>query len=262
MSEQGVTQITQTNGQEQLILPPTEAPGIENLKEQRKRKLIRPRSEAWKEFTKFKDQEGHEKARCNFCKKEFFADSSRNGTTNLRAHMTKCKGKEEKKQALLSFEQNSAGLGVNGEKMGTISSWRFDQDAIRQALASMIILDELPFSFVEREGFKKFVAAACPRFHIPSRWTITRDCFDLYLVEKTKLKSYLRSNSQIVCLTTDTWTSLQKMNYMCLTIHFIDNDWKLNKRILSFCPISGHSGKEIGMAVERCLLDWEKKLAE
>jgi hypothetical protein len=157
----------------------------------------------------------------------------------------------------LSFEQNSAGLGVNGEKMGTISSWRFDQDAIRQALASMIILDELPFTFVEREGFKKFVAAACPRFHIPSRWTITIDCFDLYLVKKTKLKSYLISNSQRVYLTTDTWTSLQKMNYMCLTIHFIDNDWKLNKIILNFCPISGHSGKEIRMTVERCLLDWE-----
>jgi BED zinc finger len=103
MSEQGVTQITQINGQEQLILPPTEAPGAENLKEQRKKKFIRPRSEAWKEFTKFKDQEGHEKARCNFCKKEFFADSSRNGTTNLRAHMTKCKGKEEKKISIIVF---------------------------------------------------------------------------------------------------------------------------------------------------------------
>jgi hypothetical protein len=39
MSEQGVTQITQINGQEQLILPPTEAPGAENLKEQRKNNL-------------------------------------------------------------------------------------------------------------------------------------------------------------------------------------------------------------------------------
>jgi hypothetical protein len=44
---------------------------------------------------------------------------------------------------------------------------------------------------------------------------------------------------------------------MCLIVHFIDNDWKLNKRILSFCPISSHSGKEIGMTIERCLLDWE-----
>jgi hypothetical protein len=169
--------------------------------------------------------------------------------------MTKCKGK--KKKTLLYFEQNPAGLGVNSEKVGMIVRWRFDQNAIRQALASMIILDELPFSFVEGEGFKKFVTIFCPRFHIPSRWSIIRDCIDLYLLEKTKLKSYLRSNSQRVCLTTDTWTSLQKNNYMCLIVHFIDNDWKLNKRILIFCLISSHSGKEIGMTIERCLLDWK-----
>jgi hypothetical protein len=32
--------------------------------------------------------------------------------------MTKCKGKEEKKQALLSFEKNPTNLGAGGEKNG------------------------------------------------------------------------------------------------------------------------------------------------
>jgi hypothetical protein len=80
---------------------------------------------------------------------------------------------KKKKQALLFFEKNSTNLGVVGEKMGKISNWRFDQDAIRQALACMNILVELSFSFVE-EGFKKFVAMTCPHFRIPSRFTITR----------------------------------------------------------------------------------------
>ncbi|CAO2816261.1 unnamed protein product [Amaranthus hypochondriacus] len=43
---------------------------------------------------------------------------------------------------------------------------------------------------------------------------------------------------------------------MCLTAHFIDNDWKLNKRILNFCPISSHKGQAIGKAIEKCLLAW------
>ncbi|KAJ8767800.1 hypothetical protein K2173_020740 [Erythroxylum novogranatense] len=43
---------------------------------------------------------------------------------------------------------------------------------------------------------------------------------------------------------------------MCLTVHFIDNDWKLNKRIINFCPIDSHKGEAIGMAVERCLIEW------
>ena len=44
----------------------------------------------------------------------------------------------------------------------------------------MIILDELPFSFVEKEGFKKFMRKVQPLFHIPSRRTITRDCYEVY----------------------------------------------------------------------------------
>ena len=48
----------------------------------------------------------------------------------------------------------------------------------------MIILDELPFKFVERKGFKRCMSLACPRFRIPSRWTITRDYYQLYIDEK------------------------------------------------------------------------------
>uniref|UniRef100_A0A3Q7IHG7 Uncharacterized protein n=1 Tax=Solanum lycopersicum TaxID=4081 RepID=A0A3Q7IHG7_SOLLC len=32
----------------------------------------------------------------------------------------------------------------------------------------MIIVDELPFSFVEKEGFKNFMRVTMPQFHIPS----------------------------------------------------------------------------------------------
>ena len=44
---------------------------------------------------------------------------------------------------------------------------------------------------------------------------------------------------------------------MCLTVHWIDIDWKLNKRILNFCPISSHKGDELDKAVDKCLIEWE-----
>jgi hypothetical protein len=122
--------------------------------------------------------------------------------------MTKCKDKEEEKKASLSFEKNPTNLGVAGEKKNTISNLRFDQYTIKQALACMIILDELFFSFVEGEGFKKFMATVYPQFCTPSRFTITMDYFNVYITEKTKLKDYFRLNNQRVCLTIDTWTYL------------------------------------------------------
>ena len=97
---------------------------------------------------------------------------------------------------------------------------------------------------------------ACPRFRIPSRWTIARDCYQLYIDEKIRLKKFLKFSSQRVSLTIDTWTSLQKVNYMCLTAHFLDNDWNLNKKILNFLTISSHRGDAIDKAIEKCLHDW------
>ncbi|OMO50231.1 hypothetical protein CCACVL1_30563 [Corchorus capsularis] len=66
----------------------------------------------------------------------------------------------------------------------------------------------------------------------------------------------MNSNRFRVSLTTDTWTSIQKSNYMCVTAHYVDDDWKLVKRIISFYPISGHKGEMLGKALEKCLKDW------
>ena len=59
------------------------------------------------------------------------------------------------------------------------------------------------------EGFKDFVAALCPKFHIPSRWTVSRDCYGLFMDGKNEL-NLLLSGSNRVCLTTDTWTSIKE----------------------------------------------------
>ncbi|KAL4592656.1 hypothetical protein LXL04_005659 [Taraxacum kok-saghyz] len=46
---------------------------------------------------------------------------------------------------------------------------------------------------------------------------------------------------------------------MCLTAHFIDDDWTLHNRIINCCPIVGHSGVLIGRAIEKCLVEWGLK---
>jgi len=49
---------------------------------------------------------------------------------------------------------------------------------------------------------------------------------------------------------------MQNLNYMCLITHFIDIDWKIHKRILSFCLVENHKGETLGKVVEMYLLDW------
>ncbi|KAL4349929.1 hypothetical protein AHAS_Ahas10G0091100 [Arachis hypogaea] len=47
------------------------------------------------------------------------------------------------------------------------------------------------------------------------------------------------------------------MAYMCLTVHFIDVDWKLQKKILNFCQVTNHTGEIMAQNVEACLNSWK-----
>lgn len=116
------------------------------------------------------------------------------------------------------------------------------------------MIDELPFRHVKKKGFRNFCLVMEPKFFVPSRITIARDCLNLFLDEKQKLKKVLRKQRE--CLTTDTWTSIQNLNYTCVTGHWIDNDWNLHKRILSFCIVPNHKDETISKQLNKCLQDW------
>lgn len=117
----------------------------------------------------------------------------------------------------------------------------------------MLIIDELPFSFVEGEGFLEFCRQLCPSFEVPSRRTICRDVLQLYWDSIESLKKLFSESLHGVSLTTDTWTSIQNVNYMVLTAHFIDGNWNLHKRIINFCVITSHKGENIGKLIVHCI---------
>ena len=38
--------------------------------------------------------------------------------------------------------------------------------------------------------------------------------------------------------------------------HFIDNDWMLQKKMINFCQVKSHMGKNLARMVESCLNSW------
>lgn len=70
------------------------------------------------------------------------------------------------------------------------------------------------------------MAVLQPKFHrdIPFHQTVAKDMIGIYNVEREKLKEALRGHRAY--LTTNKWTSIQNLNYMCLTFHFIDDALK------------------------------------
>ena len=85
---------------------------------------------------------------------------------------------------------------------------------------------------------------------------MTRDCYELYLEERKLLKKVFKEVRPRVFLTTDTWTSIQKINYLYLIAQFIDRNWILHKRIINFCPIFSHKGVDMEACITNCLLEW------
>ena len=223
------------------------------------------KSEVWDHFERYDDvsesvkEDGSKysiikkRARCKYCSVSYAADSNKNGTSNLRKHIENlCKkypGRvpKDKRQKLLSFDQGHVGFTskVHGKE-----EWL-------EACVEMVVMDEMPFSVVEGKGFRRFCNSLNPHFQVPSRRTLVRHFMVMYDAMKQKLKEELAPHR--LCLTTDTWTSVQNINYMVITAHFIDNDWNLHKRILNFCVISNHKGNSIGKLLESCLFDWDFK---
>ncbi|XP_074266509.1 zinc finger BED domain-containing protein RICESLEEPER 2-like [Silene latifolia] len=116
-----------------------------------KRKPLSKRSKAWDHFDEGKDVAGNRIAKCKYCDIIYQAKPSVNGTKNLNRHYKTCiknpNNKDRETQQKLVLEP----IGEKGEIK--LTNWTFNQNDVRQALSYMIILDELPFRFVEKPGF-------------------------------------------------------------------------------------------------------------
>jgi hypothetical protein len=66
-----------------------------------------------------------------------------------------------------------------------------------------------------------------------------------------------------VSLTGDMWTSNQKLGYLCITCHWIDDKWRVRHRIIRFCLVeTPHDAWNMFGVVQNSLRDWniENKL--
>ncbi|KAK9284185.1 hypothetical protein L1049_023353 [Liquidambar formosana] len=127
----------------------------------------------------------------------------------------------------------------------------------------MVLIHEYPFMHMEHEMFNIFMKTVSPHWQKISRTTSKMDCVAVYENEKRRLMALLKNVNRI-SITTDLWKSGQDIQYMVVTGHFINSDWKLQKRILNFVDVPPpHSGVAIADALYKCFLEWgiENKVA-
>ena len=121
---------------------------------------------------------------------------------------------------------------------GSLSNYTYDQKEAHRSIVQWLVRKNLSFLIIDDNHFKNMIQTNLqPAFKKISRQTAKRDCIKMFLKEKKDLKTFLKNNKSKFCFTSDIWHSIQGFDYMCVTIHFIDSNWILQKRILSFTII-------------------------
>ena len=174
------------------------------------------------------------------------------GTSGVRRHLDTCRVRSD-----LNLIVQKLKSSVSSPHASPLKHWEFDQKTSRALLARMIVLDEMPFSIVEYSGFIDFVKSLNPLFDMVSRVTIKDDCMKAYHDKKSRYCAGFKKYAGRVSLTTDMWTSNQTLGYMCITCHFIDAKWKLQKKIIRFCMLeTPHNGVAMFTVLLKSLQEW------
>ncbi|XP_061353222.1 zinc finger BED domain-containing protein DAYSLEEPER-like [Gastrolobium bilobum] len=226
--------------------------GGESMTAKKKRKT----SLVWNDFHEVELPEGGRKAVCNYCKCRFAIGGNGGSTSHLRRHSQNCLqwklNQARHKQSTLAFQLTNSSLNPFLTPGG-----KYSNEKMREIIATAIMVHEYPFSIVDDTIWMWGFKFANNEFDKVSRQTTKNDCMKMYEVEKKILKALLISVNRI-SLTTDMWrSSHQVAEYMVITCHFVDSEWNLQKRVLSFVKVPPPRHEvDVSDAIFKCLQLW------
>ena len=187
------------------------------------KKRLAHRATVWQHFNQHDDIMGL--CNCRYCGQEIGCDTKKSGTSAMKNHIARCK-------LFKAFKASGSQQGLGTDSSGVVIAVTYDARLFRRSVNEMIVLNELPFSFVESEGFRRFCHNVLPMYTVHCRRTATKDIFGMFMKEKSSLKQLFSSEKKRVSLTTDIWTApTSSYSYMVVTTHWIDRNWDMQKRI-------------------------------
>lgn len=103
----------------------------------------------------------------------------------------------------------------------------------------------------------RFCKALSKSYQLPGYKLLSNTILDQqYLDVMQALKKDLE-DLETCAITTDGWTSPQRFGYMSLTVHFIDNTFRLKSRTLTIENITGsHTGEALQACIREQLTKW------
>ena len=127
------------------------------------------------------------------------------------------------------------------------------QKRFRSNQTRWIIKHKRPFKIVEDEGYRKMVSDLDPRITVPSGMTISRDILGLFKKHKKLTIEKFKNIDYFTC-TTDAGSSLAGHTFVDINVHFLDENFKPEKKIVAVVPVVSKTAPDY-RAVTEALLD-------
>lgn len=188
-------------------------------------------------------------ARCKLC--ELVLSAKGGNTSTLRKHLVGTHRIDVDKNESANSTPSIASFLVGKPNLSKARTLQIDR-----RIAAFIAQDGRPISIVDGEGFKSLINFLEPDYDIKSRTTTTALIKELYDEGVRKLLVKLEK-ALYVAFTTDLWTSLQNIAYMCVTAHWINPVWELESAILQTRETpERHTGQNISVRLSDCANEW------
>lgn len=130
-------------------------------------------------------------------------------------------------------------------------------------LLKLFYCDYQPFRIVEDLGFRQFVRALNPNYELPTRQTISNSFIPSLYEECVLRVKEVVSQVSSVSLTTDAWTSRTNDSFVAITIHFVDDDFKMRSVLLKCAHFDdSHTSVNLAKDLKNVAEEWglEKKI--
>ncbi|XP_066325809.1 zinc finger BED domain-containing protein DAYSLEEPER-like isoform X2 [Miscanthus floridulus] len=187
------------------------------------------KSKVWEEFTKVFRDGKLQAAVCKHCESSLSAKTT-GGTSHLKRHLQSCPARPA--TGRVQLQQPSSHPSSSVEKNPT-----FDQDMSLELLTKALVSNLCSFSLTSTTSYRRFLAGICPTYDMVSESAIQEKFLSIFQNQKLKLKEEISLAPGGCFLTLAKWV-LGTKYFLCVTVHFIDKEWNMIRRIIR-CSFAG-----------------------
>ena len=116
---------------------------------------------------------------------------------------------------------------MEGSAIGkqSITAYTISAPSFPDMLINWIIISNIPYYMIENQYFRDMIRATNTKIKVPYRTTISQAITTPSVTIKNIIIDMLKQ--QKICESFDHWTSIQIVNFLSVTTHFIDNNWEM-----------------------------------